>query len=221
MNMYLNVLRICSIFASLVLAGCSGTPVRSSATATEIGQKAVVILSVSHDQEAGGATKAIFYLDESRYPGRVVMTSTQDTLSIPTASDYQSRRGHLYVLELDPGRHQIDGWQVSSVSGGRIFPREPAAPLTFEVGKGEVLYLGNLHASVTMGRGMLFGPQVANGAVPLVMDRSVQDIPLAEAKTPSLKGRVRVALLPLGPWIKSNETIKRFDPIPIPVLPKK
>jgi hypothetical protein len=204
----------------LLLHGCAGTPVRSNASAEDLQKKSVVILSVSHDIEAGDGAKAIFYLDESRYPGRVVMMSVQDVLSIPTANEFKDRRGHLYVLELEPGPHVIDGWQVAS-AGARIFPKEEPAPLKFEIRQGEALYLGNLHARLALGQRAFFGARAAHGAIPVVMDQQEQDIALAEARVPALKGNIKIAMLPLGPWLRTSETVQRFDPVPVPVIPRK
>jgi hypothetical protein len=207
-----------------LLVGCSGTLLRGDATLTEVSNKAVVVLSVSHDIEAGDGAKAIFYLDEDRYPGRVVMTSVKDTLSIATKSDFGVRRGHLYVLELEQGSHEIKLWQVYS-AGARLFPKEMPPPLKFEVRAGEALYLGNLHAKLTLGHTLLFGGgRAAYGAIPNVEDQSKEDIALAEAMVPALKGRVKKAVLPLGPWTRTGETIKKIDkidPIPLPVIPVK
>jgi hypothetical protein len=203
----------------LTLSACSGTQVRSTTKAIELDDKAIVILSVSHDAGAGNGANAIFYLDETRYPGRVVIMSRQDTFSIPTASDFKNRRGHLYVLELEPGRHQIDGWQVTS-GGIRIVAEKAPEPLEFEVHKGDVLYLGNLHAKLSLGlRGL--GGRMANDASAVVADQHEQDLALAEEKTPALKGRVRIALLAQDAWDRGGQTVRRMDSVVPFYLPKK
>ncbi len=214
-----SLLRTWTAVLFLLLAGCSGNPVRSTATAVEVSEKAIVILSVSHDISAKNGANAIFYLNGGQYSGRVVMRSMQDVLGVPTESDYADRRGHLYIIELAPGRHQIDGWQVAS-AGVRIGPKVRSVPLVFEVAKGEVLYLGNLHAQLGLGHRTLFGGRAANQAAPFVVDQRDQDITLAEARTPALKGRARVALLPIGLWGKDEETVKKLDPIIVPVTSK-
>lgn len=203
-----------------LLQGCAGNPVSATASEADLRAKAVVILSVSHDSASGDGANAIFYLDEERFPGRVVMPSLNTVASFPQSSDFSDRRGHLYVLELDPGQHTIDGWQVAS-AGARIGPRVRAPALTFEVKAGQVLYLGNLHAQLQLGHRMLFGGRAAYGAQAVVQDKSEQDIRLAEARTPALKGKVQTALLPLGPWSVTPETSKQLDPIPMPYIPKK
>jgi hypothetical protein len=202
------------------LPGCAGTPVSGSASVAEVSDKAIVIVSITHDIEAGMGADAIFYLDEGKYPGRAVLQSVNKVLTIPQESEFADRRGHLYILEVDPGPHQFDGWQVHS-GGIRIFPKTRAKPLQFTVDKGQAVYVGNLHAQLVLGRKVLFGARLANGATPTVQDRSAQDIALAESRSPALKGRIRTALLPLGPWVTDGETVQRTDPLPVPYVPKK
>jgi 2-keto-4-pentenoate hydratase/2-oxohepta-3-ene-1,7-dioic acid hydratase in catechol pathway len=57
--------------------------------------------------------------------------------------------------------------------------------------------------------------------VPVVQDKSTEDIAIAEKLTPTLKGRIQSALLPLGPWMVGKETERRTDPLPMPFMPKK
>jgi len=204
----------------LLLQACAGTPLSATTSEADFKTKAVVILSVSHDQGAADGAEAIFYMDIDRFPGSVVVRSMKTTLSIPQASDFSDRRGHVYALELEPGHHTIDGWQVAS-AGARIYPRVRAPALKFDVQAGQVLYLGNLHAQLTLGHQMLFGNRAAYGAVPVVQDKSTQDIAIAEKLTPTLKGRIQSALLPLGPWMVGKETERRTDPLLMPLMPKK
>jgi hypothetical protein len=212
---------IALIAAVLVLTACAGNPVKSSATSNEVSEMAVIVFSVSHDIQAKNGANAIFYLDNKKTAERAVLKSVQDTLSIPTDSDFSTRRGHLYVLQVTPGHHQFDAWQVSS-AGARIFPKALAAPLEFEANKGDVIYLGNLHAKLLLGHGMLFGGRAAYDAIPFIQDMSEEDLPLAESRTPAIKGKIRPSLLPIGPWAATGETVKRVDPLPLPiVIPKK
>ncbi len=203
--------------AMVLLAGCAGTPVDSTVSVSDVKQKAIAVLSVSHDIDAGDAAWAIFYLDSDRYPGRVVMKSLQESFVMTVKSDFKERRGHLYMLELEPGQHTIDGWQVYS-AGARI--TSSTAPLQFDIRQGEVLYLGNLHAKLVVGRGTPVG-RIANAAMPVVADQRDVDIAVAESRVPALKGKVRVALLSLGPFTSTSNTTRKMDAISIPVVPKK
>jgi hypothetical protein len=203
-----------------LLAACAGTQVVSTAPPAEIGRKAVIVLSVSHDIGASDGADAIFYLDEARYPGRVVMKSLQDNLSIPVKSDFEDRRGHLYILEVEPGPHTIDGWQVAS-AGMRITSDTRGSVLRFNIEQGQALYLGNLHAKLLLGRSLFFGMgRAAVDASPEVRDEQSADIALAESRVPALRGRIKVALLPQGPW-RAGPNASSQDPVPMPYVPKK
>ena len=213
------VLRRCVFLAAALLAACAGTSVPKAVTPEQLATKAVIVLSVSHDSGAAGAANAIFYLDSEDLVHRVVMMSMQDTIpGMAVKSDYADRYGHLFVLEVAPGHHVIHPWQVAS-GGYRISSPHAIAPLEFDIAAGQALYLGNLHAQLVLGHKTLFGHRVASDAHPLVVDRSDEDIPLAIANSPSLQGRLRPALLPLGPW-GDGETAARFDAVP-PTPPAK
>lgn len=214
-----SILLLFAIIALFFLTGCAGTRVRSDATATEISTKAVAILSISHDIEAGNGANAIFYLDLQKSSLQGVLMSVQDTLSITKESDFTTRRGHLYILELEPGMHDISSWQVYS-AGVRIYPKGKLPPLKFEIKEGEVLYLGNIHAKLMLAHKLLFGNGIAaRGAIPVIQDRSSEDIRMAEKQVPALSGRIKTSLLPQGPWIASEETTNQVDPVFIPVIP--
>lgn len=198
----------------LLLDACSGTMVDRDVAPAQLGDKAVVVLSVSHDDGAGSAADAIFYMDNNRLTERAVLKSVHTT----SKSEFKGRYGHLFVLEVSPGHHTIDGWQV--VSGGlRISAAHKLSPLEFDVENGDVIYLGDLHAELVLGHRTLFGHRVAADARVLVIDRSDEDIPLAEAQAPALKLRMRTALLPLGPWGEAD-TRKAFE-LPTVVVPTK
>ncbi len=205
-------------FLLAVLVGC-GTPVSKNVSPAELTNKAVVIVSVSHDVEFKTGADAIVYMDNASITTKVVLKSVQDTLSIPSASDFETRRGHLYVLEVNPGHHQFDSWQIHS-AGVRVFPRVPPESLGFEAKAGEVIYLGNIHFRLVAGHRVL-GGRSASGGIPMIVDNSDQDIPLAESKIPALNGRIRVSLLASGPWSKTTDTERRSDPIYIAPPPKK
>ena len=219
-HMHANFFRILAAVLVAPFLGCAGTSVPVSATLGETTQKAIVVLSVSQDSDIGSATHTIFYLDNDRLADRAVLSSVQTVLSLPSKSDFQDRRGHLYVLELPPGQHQIDTWQVAT-NGNRVFPRTKLEPLKFEVRKGDVLYLGNLHADIELGRVSFLLPPMPTWAAALVADRSAEDILVAEARVPSLKGRTRTAMLPMGSWGSDRRTSNKTDPLYFPVVPKK
>ncbi|MCW5298111.1 hypothetical protein DXT88_07960 [Herbaspirillum lusitanum] len=212
---------IFAIAVLFLLSGCAGTRVRSDVTETEISKKSVAILSISHDIEAGNGANAIFYLDLQKSSIQGVLMSVQDTLSITKDSDFTTRRGHLYILELEPGMHDISSWQVYS-AGVRIYPKGKLPPLKFEIKEGEVLYLGNVHARLMLAHKLWFGNGIAaRGAMPFIGDQSAEDIPMAETQVPALRGRIKTSLLPQGPWVASEATVNQNEPLFVPNIPVK
>jgi hypothetical protein len=197
---------------SILLSGCAGTPLKADVTARELDSKSVVILSVSHDASVGAGAEAIVYLDNEGSE-RAVLASMDTVILMPPESDFSSRRGLLYVLELSPGRHSIDAWQVYS-AGVRMSSEAPK--LEFDLPPGQVIYLGNLHAELLPGHRMLFGWRAAADARMVVRDASQEDIVLAEQRVPALAGRVRAALLTQGLWSEESAGYRRMDPIILP-----
>ncbi|MFH1871862.1 MAG: hypothetical protein ABIK82_04420 [Pseudomonadota bacterium] len=194
--MLLRVRTFLCIATTLLLIGCSGVPIRSDITVKELANKSIAVLSVTDDIQAGEHTYTYFYLNPDWYSQRVTFGSVKNDLLLQP-SDFKDRRGHVYIQELEPGTHEFNGWQV--VRTARIFPNPMPPPMRFQIRKGEVLYLGNLHARIILSEDS-HGRKVLQKIIPTVEDRRLVDIAIAEALAPALKGQIRVELLPLGPW---------------------
>lgn len=208
-----------SALCALALAGCAGPQVSQAPDAKVTADKGVVVLSVSHDADTGAGSMSLFYVDEGRGTERRVLQTVERVMSIPTRGDLPDTRGILYALELSPGTHEIVSWQTAT-NGVRVFPRGQLPPLTFEAKAGEVTYIGNLHMVNVMGRPSWMLPSMPIAGTPEVRDRAAIDVPLAEKKFPALAGRIRVALMPVGPWTASTKgTNLRMDPLPPPPPP--
>lgn len=186
----------------LMLAGCAGNQVAADAPASSIGEKAVVVVSVTHDAETGRRAKAGFVLDrDSKIHSTRVLRSIEEVLGVPKGSDFDDVHGRVYVLDVEPGIHTVSSWfTITGMS--RLEPRTEPPALTFDVRAGEVVYIGNLNLNHVAGRSLI-GVKAVAGAVPEVRDRAAIDIPLAEKKVASIKGRVATRLLPLGDWTAS------------------
>lgn len=199
--------RIAALFSVLLLAACAGNPVSQKTHPAELAGKAVIVFSVSHDLQAGNGSKALVHMNLGDIGQRATLSSIDDTLGIPHANEFKTRRGHVYVLEVEPGWHQFDSWQVAATGGGyRLFPKSEPKPLQFEVRKGQAVYLGNLHAHLQLGRNV-FGLPVTNNAAIVLLNQAQEDIPLAEAKVPSLRGKIEIRLLKQGPWSEPLSTL--------------
>lgn len=208
---------VTACFVIVALAGCAAKSIRADFTLGEEQNEGIVIISVSHDLAGPRGTHAIFYMDGGIAHGGSALFSLDEAIpGIPKRGEFKDSRGHLLVLALPPGKHAIDYWQISNGSGLRIFPKEKPRPLEFDVARGDVKYLGNLHANLHTGKN-IFGITITGDGYPEVIDRQTRDIPLFEDKYPQFKGKVALALLPLGPWVQSFETRKQTDVMVLPV----
>ena len=210
------------LLAAALLAGCTSIPppLDKHLTPAWAADKALVVVSVSRGRAAPGSSLKIFLdtqeagargdlalaglrvlLDMSPSAASDVITleSAASLAERKIATDYRDRQGHVYVLEVPPGRHRFFYW-YSALNRGRVTPRGAQAPLEFEVAKGEVVYLGNFRDDWDRFEVPLVHFSVPTAALVQVSDRSAVDIPIAERKNPAIAGKVRVALLPLGPW---------------------
>ena len=214
------------IYASLMavlaamLSGCAGPVVDGAIEFESIGNRGVVIVSATHDEETGSRANTIFCIDSSL--DRRLLRS-QATSNDPGKRSLSSERGSVYVLAMSPGTHQLDGWQTT---GGpfRLLPKAALPPLRFTVKAGEVVYVGNLHMSNVLGRPNVLSPWVPVAGTPEVRDRHEIDIAIAEEKAPAIKGKVVSEVFPLGTWGPSYPETRRNDEpfrLPPPLPPKK
>ena len=211
------IVRFTAILAATILLSACVTQQVSDLSSDTAGS-AIVIISATHDYAVGRSARAIFYIDSSE--GLVkqrLLRTIEDVVGIPTASDFGDLYGKVYVLELDPGKHSVDSWQVP-VAGGRLLPSQKPVPLDFVVEAGEAIYLGNLHMHMARGRNAFGMPGVAD-VVPEVRNRSDVDLAIAERKVPGIRARAVVRTLPLGSWAHATDrTLRQLEP-PIVVPP--
>jgi hypothetical protein len=184
--------------ASLSACVADATVVDRHSTSAQAAGKAIVIVSVSHDRTASGAS-ARFFIDGDT-PDAVKIESAAGHMEIPIRNHFRDKYGHVYVLELPPGHHRFTTWSArwrnrsTHVVEGQV-------PLEFDAASGEVVYIGNLHATWLLGKGWI-GRPLPYAATVAINDNSKADLAIAERETPAIAGRARVELLPLGPWGK-------------------
>jgi len=187
------------VLAALGACVSSATVVDRKATPEQAAEKAIVIVSVSHDRTASGAS-ARFVIDGGT-PEAVKVESAGGKMELPIKNHFHDKYGHVYVVELPPGHHRITSWNAT----WRDRYTEPVmgVPLEFDVARGDVVYIGNLHVKWLMGRTLLFNKQVPYAGLATIRDEAAVDVPIAEKLNPAVAGRARIALLPLGPWGKA------------------
>jgi hypothetical protein len=205
-----------ALLATATLSACiaDATVVDRHVTAAQAADKAIVIVSVSHDRSLRGAY-ARFFIDGGT-PDAVKIESAGSPYELPIKNQFHDRYGHVYVLELAPGHHRFTEWQAH----WRNFHTRRAEgadwlPLDFDVARGDVVYIGNLHANWVIGKALL-GNRVPYFASVTVKDNSKEDIAIAEHTTPAIAGRARAALLPLGPWTKAPADSMAGDEAAVP-----
>jgi hypothetical protein len=183
------------------LAACGSPPTLKASDGGRLGEKAVAVISVTHDAAVGRRVHAIFNLDPSTLTNRLLRSVEPVVPGIVSGtSDFEDAIGHVYVMDLSPGEHRIDGWHVHSDSQVSLQPRIKPPALTFRVNAGDAIYLGNLHMRMDLGRSM-GGMPMPTDALPMLRDRRDVDLRIAESKVPGLRDRVMPALLMKpGPW---------------------
>jgi hypothetical protein len=188
------------------LTGCMAPAnvVDRKATTAQAVEKAIVIVSASHELASGSNSAASFFLD-SGTPHAERVASARTLFDLMVKNDFRGKVGHVYVLELAPGHHRFMSWFMSMRNRSAGSPAG-LAPLEFDVAKGEVLYLGNLNMRLRMGETIILHHQIPTAAYAEVQDGSALDIPIAERANPAIAGKVRVALMRQGPWGKADAT---------------
>ena len=199
--------------ASAALCACvsNAKVVDPDASTTQAAQMAIVIVSASHDRKVSHAS-ASFFLDGGT-PDVVKVMSASGHMELPIRNNFHDKYGHVYVLEVKPGHHRFTYWSLTW-GNARAAPKVVLTPLEFDVAAGQVVYLGNLHATLVMGKTLLFNRSVPYAASVSVLDQSAADLPIAEAAYPSIAGKARIALLPLGPWGRQVAQSDVVDDLP-------
>jgi hypothetical protein len=201
----------------LALTGCAATSVKKDFSFQNEPDKGLVVFSVSHDLEGSGSTRAIFYMDGGTSGGGTMVKSIEEVIpGFFDGSRFEDSFGHVLAIALPAGKHTIDDWQITD-NALRVRAKQKPTALVFEVEKGKVKYIGNLHAKIA--EGSFLG--IIAGGYPEIRDRRERDIPIFEEKYAQFKGKVLVETLPLGPWVPLQETRRQFDPVIVPGPYKK
>ena len=214
---------IVAVFALLI--GCAGPQADGLTDLGQMGDRGIVVLSVTHDEDTGSRASTMFYMDRSSVSanGYERVLRSHATPDDPRRATPRDENGSVYVLSVVPGPHEIAGWQTTS-GPLRLLPETQPPSLKFAVAAGEVIYIGNLHMVNVLGRPSLVSPWVPVGGTPEVRDRGALDVPIAEIKAPAIKGKVVSRLLPVGGWGEPDAGTKRNDEpfrLPAPLPPKK
>ena len=195
-SVLLRLAPLAVILAALASCISNANVINSKATAQEAAGKAIVIVSVSHDISVPDASDQIVI---DRGAEAVMVASAAPRMAPAIQNDFKDKIGHVYVLEVTPGHHSFTDWNATW-QGSSTKKIGEQLPLGFDVARGEVLYLGNLHVHWVVEKAWVTNRMLAQNASVVVSDQSDTDVAIAEHAHPAIAGRVRTALLPLGPW---------------------
>lgn len=215
-SMMLRNIRFVLLFLTLGLVGCSAPQVARDFKWDASPKVGVAVFSVAHDIKGGDLNQTILYLDGGIERGGVVASSAngQTPIVMPRRpNDFEDVQGFLHVVPLAPGKHRFTHWQISNGTGLRIFPRGTLVPLEFEVGAGEVIYVGAFHGHLQRGENVL-GIEITGGGYVGLVNAASRDLALLGQRYPQFEGQVRAAVFPSGPWVADGVAPKLDPPMP-------
>ena len=211
----MHIVIACSVrtafFAGLVacVAGCATQAPRNIDLAARPGE-GVVVFAVSHDVSGGRGSTFSVHLDKEGPDALThIYPSVETKATIRMGSDFDDDFGRIAVVNLPAGRHELSTWSFSNGTGLFISPKVTPPPLPFEVKAGSVIYLGDIHGLLGVGRNLI-GMKSAGDVEPEVRDRHERDLAVLDAKYPQFRGKAVVQLLPTGAWAPGPKT-SRID----------
>jgi hypothetical protein len=210
---------IAAFFAALLL-GCAATSVKDDFSFDENKNDGIVVVSVSHDRKDGThAAVARFHMDWGAVDKDTWMVQSREELLLLGSgmfkeSEFDGVFGRLFAINMPAGKHELNGWQVSS-QGALIEPRVQPTALAFDVKAGEVKYIGNLHIHMDTGRN-IFGMAVTGGGIPEIRDERERDLAAFKKRFPKLDKSITVGLLPLGFWAESPRVSREYPNLSVP-----
>jgi len=182
----------------------------------------VVVFSVSHDHAAvSGRTSLGVYVNDAPAVSRLgglyesAPENIASLLSMGLASSKNSMfpdvHGQLYVIDLPEGDHTMKSW-VFNQGSLETYPAGKYAPLKFHLSRGQVIYIGNIHASLTSEVTFL-------GVVKLrpkiyIKDGQVRDLSKLRELHGSFAERIKPELLPLGEWAAPEGVLRHNNGVP-------
>jgi|APEBP8051072266_1049373.scaffolds.fasta_scaffold04505_3 hypothetical protein len=196
---------LCAILLALALTACqtSGN-VSPTYDITASKSSGLVLFSVSHDKNKGfslsrGANLQ-FSVDFRSMDGNIEIPAafSNDPLVLVVTSAFDDDWGRVYVREFAAGRYEMTGWSLKEYTGTSartLKPKQPPAPIAFEVLPGSITYIGNFHGSLTSGKNRL-GFDLPTGLTPLIRNETERDMKVILTDYPQLADKVVVAPLP-------------------------
>ena len=187
-----TMLRIIAL--TILLAGCQTVGVPNADTNIDLSQRAsglaVISITVSGFQ-TGTFWYQIANLGNVQAPP-VSLASNADSFGLdwnPGQAAGRTFKGRLAVVELPPGNFEIRRWVMLNGNAGTYTSRQPMQ-YRFTVGRGEVVYVGNVHTDIQQSASTTTLPYSTK-----ISDEQARDLPLLFQKYPGIKrAMIRVAV---------------------------
>jgi hypothetical protein len=175
-----------------------------------------VLFTVTHDwgppalifKERGMGSNVWLRVEFTNHFGKTATSYAQSNNSegfTTPSTSFEKLWGSYYVRELPPGTYALSSWEIWQVTGvgTRSFrPSKTPRPLAFEVQKGSITYIGNIHAGLQWGNN-LFGIPLVTDVMPEIKNMADRDLPIIYNEYHQLRGRVKVAPLEAGLWLNT------------------
>lgn len=197
------------VILGMLLTGCASTgnidPKYDLSAKRDAG---IVLFSVTHDKyqgpfgSLGGGLVLDVHIRDAIKTTLLPSAFSSDPGSLRATTPFETVWGRYFVREYPAGRYEFTGWDFTEFNsfGSRTYkPKELPLPLAFDVRPGDVIYVGNVHGSLSLGNNLLGVPVVVD-VDPLIRNEAERDLPLIQKEYPQLKGKVEIKPFPVGAW---------------------
>lgn len=207
-------LLFCITLWALTLTGCASFGnVDSKYDPSAHPNTGLILFSVTHDKDnnslfrkAGNIYLEIFFRNIDTGENTLRAVSNDWGSLIPT-TPFDNAWGTLYVREFTAGHYELSSWGLHQDTGMAVnsfTPKQPPAPIAFEVRPNTITYIGNIHGSLLWGENM-FGIDLVSGAIPQIKNEAQRDIKMILKDYPQFNDKISIAPLRTGSWqIKSQ-----------------
>jgi len=184
-------LGICILF----LTGCATSNVSQSFSPKNLDKDGIVIFSITKTLSKKGeqylsssfAEVSLGYIGKNGKNGGKVTTDTSSGL-FSSNSDFRDIKGKLFVIRLPSGVYHFDSWSIRTrgLGGDRFISSKDLKPITFEVKKNQVIYLGELNIDMIAQKNF-FGISLVFGGELNIKDSFGRDMKVLQKNYPNIE----------------------------------
>jgi len=198
------------------LSGCVSYDIQENYTLKPESEIGIIVGSMTQDSQSGTKSAySIFYIqNKDGSPFKYVQSKEDAFFSRYKDSEFDDIEGRIFSLEAPAGHYKITGWQINNGTGMRIYPKEYADPIEFEVQAGKITYIGNFHMKMETGEN-IFGIDITAGGYPVIKDSFERDYAVFKVRYPNLRSTPYIKTIPYtGVWLKTKETATEIQTPP-------